>query len=354
MRKFLAVLVACAAIGGPVALGARPSQADVAPVADAAVSLQVAQATANSVGQTTINWQSSATVTPAKGTLLRARIDNVGLVPLFSETLTVNPGAKLAPNFTIDPACTVTTGATSDTVTCTYGSLAAGASTPYVYVPATMPSTGTITSTASTAASPDGVVQLTPDANDSASVTSTAANSGYAFVTDGQSATFHSADAKVDETFSVPTGATKGGGVFVRLYEGDASDTTCGTTTCYTPEARADFVQVGGTPATVDNPFRIAVGYATKQTCNGLGYGSSCNPIFYLKTGQTAGVAQLVQKCTSGYSSNNPNATGVKAIPDPCVYSLGRHGDLDTDDPVTYYIALLDDIGFPIPVLGGK
>lgn len=352
-RRLMAAAVAALSIGGPIALSAQPSQADIAPVADVSASLEVAQATTNPLtGGTTIGWQKSASVNPGLGTLLRARIDNVGLLPVLSASITIAPGRKLAPNFTLDPACVVIAGATADTVTCSYGTLAAGTSTPYVYVPATMPATGTVTSVATTSASPDGIVQLTPNANDSASVTSTATNSGYAFLTDGQSASFHSADGKVDSSFTVPAGTTKGGGVFVRLYEGNGSDTTCGSTLCNAPEARADFVQVGGTPVTTDNPFRMAVSYSVKQTCNGLGYGSNCNPIYFLKTAQTAGVANQVQKCVSGYAPNSSNLTGVKANPDPCLYSLGRHGDLDADDPVTYYLALKDDIGFPIPIVG--
>ena len=345
-RRLLAALVATAAIGGPLAYAAQPSGADILPpVSDTGVTLQVAQATLSSTGATNITWQSAASINSAKDTLIRAQFFNDGTLPQLSAVMTINAGGKLDPGFTVDPGCSVSPGATSDTVTCSYGTVLGGQSEPFVYLAVQTGSASTINSSASETATPDGLVSLLSDGDETGSVTTTVSNSGYAFLTDGQSLSFTSTDGNVTETFSVPTGGTNGGGVFVHLYEGDGSTSTCGgTTACYGSMAKADFAQVGGTPAVASNPFTDTIGYPNvKQTCNGLGGGSGCNPIYYLTTGVSSGPATLVPKCsTYSASGGTPNASS-----DPCIYTLAHTGSGST----TYYIALLDDIGFPIPQL---
>lgn len=345
-RRVLAALVAVAAIGGPLAYAAQPSGADILPpVSDTGVVLQVAQATLTGSGATAITWQNAATINGSQDTLIRAQFINDGTLPQLSATLTINAGGKLDPGFTVDPGCSVTPGATSDTVTCSYGTVMGGQSEPFVNLAVQTASATSITSTASETAVPDGLVSVLSDGDETGSVTTTVLNSGYAFLTDGQSLTFNSTDGNVTETFSVPAGGTHGGGLFVHLYEGDGSTSTCGgTTSCYTPMARADFVQVGGTAPVASNPFTDIVGYPNvKQTCNGLGGGSGCNPIYYLSTGIAAGAAVLVPKCTTyAASGGTPNASS-----DPCIYTLSHVGSGST----TYYIALLTDPGFPIPRL---
>ena len=347
LRRLLAAFVAVAAIGGPLAYAAQPSGADILPpVSDTGLTLQVARATLTSSGATAITWQNAATITPTKDTLVRAQFFNDGTVGQLSATLTIHVGGKLDPGFPVAAPCTVTAGSTSDTVTCSYGSVAAGQSEPWVYLAVATGTATSITTTASETAVPDGLASIAADNDETGSVLTSVTSSGFAFLTDGQSLTFNSADGNVTETFSVPAGATNGGGVFVHLYEGDGSTSTCGTSgPCYTPMAKADFVQVGGTAAVASNPFTDIVGYPNvKQTCNGLGGGSGCNPIYYLATGITAGAAVQVPKC----STYAPGGGTPYASSDPCIYTLTHVGA----GASTYSIALLKDIGFPIPRLG--
>src|SRR5205823_4565717 len=116
-------------------------------------------------------------------------------------------------------------------------------------------------------------------------------------------------------------------------------------TACYTPEALAAFVQVGGTPPVASNPFTDTITYPNvKQSCNGLGGGSGCNPIYFHPTGVTSGPATQVPKCTT-YA---PGGGTPLASSDPCIYGL-VHGT--GSGASTYLIALLTDPGFPIPRL---
>lgn len=345
-RRLLAGVVA-ATIAGPLAL-AEPAPADPLNISDIGVDAEVAQATLAAPGQVDITWQDEASVIPGTGTLVRARLYNDGLIPQLDATLTIDAGGQLDPDFAVDPACEVTEGAVSDTVTCEYGQLDAGASTPLVYVAVETGATPVV-STASGSATPDSLVpvEVIADDDETDSVTTTvSAPAGFAFLTDGEATSFTSASGNVRMTFAVPVGATNGGGYFVHLYEGDSSLVTCGVNSCYQPQARADFVQVGGTtepaPAT---PLRIGVTYPNiKQTCNGLGGPSGCNPIHYLPTGVVAGPAPKVPLC----STYAPNGTNAFASSDPCLYGLTR----TTDGIVTYALAVLEDIGFPIPKIG--
>jgi hypothetical protein len=348
-RRVLAALVAVAAIGGPLAYAAQPSGADILPpVSDTGLTLQVAQATVSSTGATSITWQNAATINPGKDTLVRAQFFNDGTIGQLSATMTINAGGKLDSGFPVAAPCTVTSGSTSDTVTCSYGSVASGQSEPWVYLAVATGSATSITTTASETAVPDGLASIASDNDESGSVLTTVTPSGFAFLTDGQSTSFTSTDGEVTETFALPAGATGGtGGVFVQLSEGNSAGTTCGgTSTCYGPEAKASFVQVGGTPVQASNPFTDAVTYnKVKQTCNGLGGPSGCNPIYYLPTGTVAGAATKVPLC----STYAPNSGTPNASSDPCVYSLTRSGS--GSSIVTYGIALLSDPIFPIPQL---
>lgn len=348
-RRLLAAVVATAAIGGPLAFAAQPGGADILPpVSDTGLTLQVAQVTVSGTGATSINWQTTASIESGQDTLIRAQFFNDGTLPQLAATMTINAGGPIDTAFALDPACHATA---SDTVTCSYGLVNGGQTEPFVYVAVKTGSATTITSTASKTSIPDGLVALSSDGDETGSVTTTVTSSGYAFLTDGQHLTFTSDDGpgihNVTETFSVPVNGTHGGGVFVHLHEGNASAATCGGGTCYTPMAQADFVQVGGTPAVASNPFTDVVNYPNvKQTCNGVGNGSPCNPIYHLDTGVTAGPAASVDKCNSGYS---PGGGGSPtADPDPCLYSETHVNGGST----TFYIALLKDIGFPIPLIG--
>lgn len=352
LRRLLVALVAVTAIGGPLAYVAQPSAADILPpVSNTGLTLQVAQVTLTSTGATSINWQNAASIEPGQDTLVRAQFYNNGTLPQLSATMTVNLGGKIDSGYTLDPACHVTPGATSDTVTCSYALVSGGTTEPWVYIAVKTGSATSINTTASETAVPDGLASIASDGDETGSVTTTVTGSGYAFLTDGQSLTFTSDDGagvhNVTETFSVPAGGTHGGGVFVHLYEGNASGSTCGgTTSCYAPMAVADFVQVGGTPAVASNPFTDVVGYPNvKQSCNGLGGPSGCNPIYYFKTGVTSGIADPVKKC----STYSPSGGTPDANPDPCIYTLSHIGA----GASSYGIALLKDIGFPIPLLGG-
>jgi hypothetical protein len=346
-RRLLAAIVATLTVAGPVALTARTSAANPLNVADLGVTLQVAQATQHPLlGGTTIEWQSTATVNPGEGTLLRASIANDGTLPQSDATLTVDTGGTVDPDYDLDPACSATS---SVTVTCSFGSLAAGQSSPTVHIAVETGAATSLIHTATVAAFPGETLQLplAQESPDSASATTTVADSGYAFLTDGESAEFASADGAVKTTFTVQPGTTNGGGAFVHLYEGNGSDSICGTTFCQAAEARADFVQVGGTPATVETPFIVAVEYP-KQNCAGRGGGSSCNPIYHQKTGTTFGLATNTANC-SGENFYHPNGEVAHphAIPDPCVYGRPK-GD---SGEVRFLIAVLEDIGFPIPQL---
>ena len=340
-RRLLAAIVATATIAGPVALTAQTSAASPLNVADLGVTLQVAQATQHPLlGGTTITWQNTATVNPGQGTLLRASMANDGTLPQSDATLTVNTGGTVDPNYDLDPACS----ASGSTVTCAFGSLAAGQSSPTVYIGVETGAATSLAHSASVAAFPGEALQLplAQESPDSASATTNVSNSGYAFLTDGETASFASSDGDVKSTFTVPAGTTNGGGVFVHLYKGNGSDSLCGTAVCQAAEARADFVQVGGTPATVENPYLISVEYP-KGNCAGRGGGSACNPIYHQKTGTTFGVATLTANC----AQYHPNGTvsDTDANPDPCVYGRPSGGSGE----IRFLIAVLEDIGFPIP-----
>jgi hypothetical protein len=347
-RRAAALAVATTTIAAPLALLAQPTSADVGPVADAGMHLEVAQATLASTGDVTIAWNtSSATVTPGKDTLVRAQFFNNGSVPTISSTMTVNTGGRIDtayadPSYAIGGPCSVNTSGATDVVTCNYGYTAAGGNQPYVYL-AIKTATAAVTTTGSETAVSSSLVPIDYDNDDSGSVTSTpVANSGFAFLTDGQSVSFTSTDGKVAETFRLPAGATNGGGFFVQLKETSSAGQTCGGGSCYPVEAAADFLQVGGTTTpTKANPLTMSVTYLTlKQSCNGLGGPSGCAPLYSLPTGVTTGPTTQVPNCTT-YA---PNTGTPYASNDPCIYSLTK----TTQGIVTYAIALLKDVSFPV------
>jgi hypothetical protein len=154
----LAALVATAAIGGPLAYAAQPSGADILPpVSDTGLRLQVAQVTVSGSGSTSINWQNAASIEPGQDTLVRAQFFNDGTVPQLSATMTINAGGKLDPAFAVASPCSVSPGATSDTVTCSYGTVSAGQTEPFVYLAVktgTASSVGTTASARGTPSSP--------------------------------------------------------------------------------------------------------------------------------------------------------------------------------------------------------
>lgn len=345
-RRLLAGAVA-AAIAAPFSL-AQPATANPLNVSDIGVDAEVAQATLSAPGQVDITWQESATVIPGTGTLVRARLYNDGAIPQLDATLTISAGGQLDGDFDLDPACVAVDGLVSDTVVCKFGQLDAGASTPFVNVAVEVGAAATIVTTASGTATPDSLVpvEVVADDDETDSVTTTTStDTGFAFLTDGESTSFTSASGNVKESFAVPQGATSGGGFFVHLYEGDSSPATCGGGPCYQPQARADFVQVGGTSQPQpSNPLRMTVSYPNVQsTCNGLAY-PGCNPLYYLPTGVTGGPAALTPPC----STYKPNGTNAFASSDPCVYAVSA----SLSGARTWSIALIDDIGFPIPKIG--
>ena len=344
-RRLLAGVVA-SVIAAPLAL-AQPAPADALNISDIGVEAQVAQATLAAPGQVEITWQDSATIIPGTGTLVRARMYNDGAIPQLDASLRIDGGGQLDADFALDPACQALQGLLSDTLVCNFGQLDPNESTPFVYAAVEAGATPTIVTTASGTATPDSLipVEVIADDDETDSVTtSVVPQAGFAFLTDGESTAFTSASGNVQETFAVPNGATNGGGFFVHLYEGDSTSATCAGGPCYQPQARADFVQVGGTstpqPA---NPLRMTITYPNvRQTCNGLAY-PGCNPIHYLETGIVAGDAPLVPAC----STFQPNGNNAFASHDPCVYAVGA----TLNGVRTWSIALLEDIGFPIPKL---
>ena len=327
---------------------AGPATAEPLNISDIGVDAEVAQVTVSTPGQVDIAWQESATIIPGTGTLVRARLYNDGAIPQLDAKLTISAGGQLDLDFNLDPACDALQGLLSDTVVCSFGQLNAGESTPFVYVPVEAGSAPIVT-TASGSATPDSLipVEIVADDDETDSVTTTPLQqSGVAFLTDGESTSFTSASGNVNESFAVPQGATNGGGFFVHLYEGDSTGATCGNSACYQPQARADFVQVGGTSQPQkNNPLRMTVTYPNVLSkCNGLAY-PGCNPIHYLTTGVTAGPAPLVPACDPYL----PNSTNAFASHDPCVYSMKA----EINGARTWSIALLKDIGFPIPKISG-
>jgi hypothetical protein len=340
-RRAAALTAATTIIAAPLALLAQPTSADVGPIADAGMTLKVAQATLTSSGTVSINYQSSATVIPGRDTLLQAQYFNNGSVDTISSTMKINLGGPRDTAYTLDPACA---DGANNTVTCSYGTTKAGTSQPPVYSPVKT-ATSTITSTGTETSFIGGVVPIDWDSDDSATATTyLSSTSGVAFLTDGQSTTFTSTDGKVKETFTLPTGATGGGGYFVQLKEITPSPYTCGdaTTPCYNYVGAADFAQVGGSVSpTAANPLQMTVTYLQlKQNCNGLGGPSGCAPLFYAPTGQTGGATTKVPTCTT-YA---PNYGTPYASNDPCIYNLTK----TTQGIVTYSIALLKDVSFPV------
>lgn len=338
MRKLLAAVAAMVGlVAGPIAF-TETGSAGTLNVTDLGVYMEVAQAVFSPDGNASLVWQSTSEVVPGAGTLIRARAENASAVPQLGLKLTVNTGAPIDPEYTIN-GCAGTVATAGQTVTCT----TSGGPTGWVYIGLLANTAGTLHHSATASGTPGELLQLPlePEAPDSASARTTVdPDSEFAFLTDGESAS--QAGGGVNQTFTVPEGATNGGGVFVHLYTGNGSDTSCGTGGCYGPEARADFVQSGGTPVSDTNPFTISVNYpGVTQSCNGLGGPSGCNPIFYIRT--AAGVAAETPKCsTYGPNGGTPNTS----TNDPCVYSLERNGNGPGE--TTYHIALKTDIGFPI------
>lgn len=347
-RRLLAGAVA-ATVATPLAL-AQQATANPHNISDIGVDAEVAQATLSAPGQVDITWQEAATVIPGTGTLVRARLYNDGAIPQLDARLTIDAGGQLDADFDLDPACDALEGLLSDTLVCSFGQLDPNESTPFVYAAVEAGST-TIVTTASGSATPDSLIpaEVVADDDESDSVTTTTQqDTGFAFLTDGESTSFTSASGKMKESFAVPEDATNGGGYFVHLYEGDSSTATCddnqGDDQCYQPQARADFVRVGGTQPRVDNPLRMTVTYpGVVMKCDGLSY-PGCNPIHYLPTGQTTGEAPRVPAC----STYKPNGTNAFVSHDPCVYAMSA----TTRGERTWSIALIDDIGFPIPKIG--
>jgi len=338
--RWAAAAATVAALSGVLAGSA--GHADIQPISDVGVTIQSAQATLSSAGQTTITYQNTATVTPNRGALLRMQYYNDGTVRQLSATVTVDTGSKLDPGFTLsDPACSPQFG-TTDKVVCRYSNIDPGQAEPFVYIAITIGTTA-VTSTVTQNSVVDSVVpvpQAAPDGDDSGQATTNVGGQQFSVLTDGESATFNSGDGKVTTVYSLPPGATGGGAVFVNQRE-DTAVQTCGTTSCYPTVAVVDFQQVGGTnnPPAASNPFTIAVTYNNiKQVCNGLGGPSGCNPIFYQHSGSSALPVQ-VPLC----STYSPNSGTPFASSDPCVYKLGKNNGV-----VTYFLALLRDINLPI------
>lgn len=344
-RRLAAAAVAVATIAGPVALTAEAGSAATANVEDYGVDLQVAQATANPTGPTEITWQDGgATVRQGTGTLLRVRVTNTGALPqLLPSSVTVNTDGRVDTNFELPAACSVNSAGATDIVRCTFSGLQPGTSTRYFEIPVNTPTTGTLTHTARIPNELLGL-PLAPEAPDSDSVTTTVtANSGYGFVSEGETIGFNNGSINVSLTAPQNLG---GGGAFVNIYQGSGSDSTCGTGPCADVEARTDWVQVGGTAPTSGDPFRISINYPqVQQKCNGVGFPSGCNPLYFLGTGVQAGPAELIPACASFSPSGNGAAI---ADPDPCIYGMGPAGN----GSVTYLVAILEDSGFPLPLLG--
>jgi hypothetical protein len=342
-RRLAAAVIAALTIAGPIALTAQPSSAALTNGEDLGVNLQVAQATANPTGPTEITWQdASATVRQGYATLLRVQVTNAGAVPeLLGGSVAVNTGGRVDGGFeALSSACSVNGAGATDVVTCTYGLLLPGASTPFYEIPVATPTTGTLTHTATIPNEALGL-PVGAEAPDTDTVkTTVTSNSGYGFVTAGETISYN--NGSIDVSLTAPNDMG-GGGAFVNIYQGDASDSTCGASPCRTAEARTDWVQVGGTAPTAGDPFKVAVHYPGRQTCNGAEFGGTCNPLYFLGTGVTAGPAQPIPFCLSG--------EGVAvANPDPCIYDInpvaGSGGER------TILVAILEDSGFPIPFLG--
>jgi hypothetical protein len=346
MRKLLAALAATVGlVAGPIAL-AESSSAAITNGEDIGIAIAVAQATANPSGPTEITWQSSATVRQGTATLLRVQAQNAGAVPQLSGSISVNTGGQVDEAFeALSGACSVDGSGATDVVSCSYGLLLPGASSPLFEIAVATPTTGTLTHTASVPNETLGL-PLGTEAPDTATATTTVTSgSGYGFITEGEKISFNNGSINVSLTAPQNLG---GGGAFVNLYQGNGSDSTCGATSCASVEARTDWVQVGGTAPTASDPFRVSVNYpGVMQTCNGVGYPSGCNPLYFLGTGIQAGTAEQIPAC-AGFSPA-PGGGTPNANPDPCIYGLGPAGN----GSVTYLVAILEDSGFPIPLIGG-
>jgi hypothetical protein len=345
-RRLAAAVVAALTIAGPIALTAQPTAAETTNGEDLGVNLQVAQATANPTGPTEITWQdSSATVRQGTATLLRVQVSNAGLLPsplLGGGSVAVNTGGRVDTGFAaLSSACSVNGSGATDVVTCTYGQLQSGATTPFFEIPVATPSTGTLTHTATIPNELLGL-PLGTEAPDTDTVSTTVtADSGYGFLTEGESYTYN--NGSINVTFTAPNDLG-GGGAFVNIYQANGSDSTCGATQCAAVEARTDWVQVGGTAPTADDPFRVSIHYpGVQQTCNGVGFPSGCNQVYFLGTGVQAGPAELIPACAAGGGI-------AHADPDPCVYNILPTGTGER----TFLVAILEDAGFPIPILGGR
>ena len=346
-RRLAAAAVAAFTIAGPIALTAEVSSAGTTNGEDYGVDLQVAQATANPNGPTEITWQdSSATVRQGYATLLRVKVSNAGLLPqLLPSSVAVNTGGRVDTGYEQLPsACSVNGAGATDIVTCSFSGLQSGGSTPYFEIPVATPTAGTLTHTATI---PNELLGLPigAEAPDSDTVTTTVtAGSGYGFITEGE--TFSWSNGSVNASLTAPQNLG-GGGAFVNIYQGNGSDSTCGSGPCASVEARTDWVQVGGTAPTASDPFKVTINYpGVQQTCNGVGYPSGCNPLFFLGTGIQAGPAEQIPACAT--FSPAPGGGVAHADPDPCIYGMSPAGN----GSIVYLVAILEDSGFPLPLPG--
>ena len=349
-RRIAAAAVAALSIAGPIVLTAGTSSAAVTNGEDFGVDLQVAQATANPTGPTEITWQDGgATVRQGTATLLRVQVTNAGVVPqVLDSSVSVDTGGRVDTGYEQLPsACSVDGTGATDVVTCAVsGLLLPGAATPYFEIPVATPTTGTLTHTASIPNELLGL-PLGAEAPDTDTVTTTVtAGSGYGFITEGETIAYNNGSINVSLTAPNNLG---GGGVFVNLYQGNGSDSTCGTGPCATVEARTDWVQVSGTAPTANDPFKVSINYpGVQQTCNGVGFPSGCNPLYFLGTGIQAGPAEQIPAC-AGFSPA-PGGGVPHADPDPCLYGMSPAGN----GSIVYLVAILEDSGFPLPLLGGN
>ena len=348
-RRLAAAVVAALTIAGPIALTAQPTAAETTNGEDLGVNLQVAQATANPTGPTEITWQDgSATVRQGTATLLRVQVTNAGLLPapvLGNGSVSVNTGGRVDTGFlALSSACSVNGSGATDVVTCAYGQLQQGASSPFFEIPVATPTAGTLTHKATIPNELLGL-PLGTEAPDSDTVTtSVTADSGYGFLTESESYTYN--NGSINVTFTAPNNLG-GGGVFVNIYQGNGSDSTCGASQCAAVEARTDWVQVGGTAPTADDPFLVSINYpGVQQTCAGVGYPSGCNPLYFFGTGVQAGAAEQIPACAS--YSPSPGGGVAHADPDPCLYGMNPAGN----GSVIYLVAILEDAGFPLPLIG--
>lgn len=287
---------------------------------------KTASATTNLYGLGLSLSSNPSTVLSGNDTLLSAIVSNNG-APQTNVVVKVNTGGIIDSSFALPSGCTAASGV----ATCTVSSLATGASKQFDIAVTTNP-TATSMASSATATGANG-------SSASASATTTEDANAAAFVP--QTKSLSNTTPADSNTFSVPQGSTVG--LILKLQDKDVTGLTCGTGPCNPTAVEALFPNTGTYSANdVNHPLMWKVTYNFKQSCNGLGTPSGCNPLYWMGSGQNT--PQQLLQCTTFNKNRETLPAHMLNANTPCINFVTH----TTGGIVTYDVAVLKDISLPI------